>query len=217
MVDWLRSRRSFIAGGSTAILAPRLAMADAIDRPADSSHVAASDWLDARPGVPILGRPGGNLVIVEFMDYRCGFCRALQPTFARLLADVPALAIGVAEWPIYGDVSAYAARLALIASRHAVFRSVHEALLAARDDRRDAVLATAVAAGLPDALAADPVSVAWADEQLAAIAKDAAAMRFKGTPALLLGRKVVRGALSYADLRDLLMAEANALDRTQPK
>ena len=83
----------------------------------------------AAPGVPMLGDPSGAVTVVEFFDYRCGYCKhSLEAVrAAALLAGVR---LQMREYPILGEESVQAARAALAAARQGAYEGAHFALMA---------------------------------------------------------------------------------------
>jgi protein-disulfide isomerase len=158
-------------------------------------------------GAPIIGNPQGRDTIVEFFDYRCSYCRAEQRAFLRLLAQDKQARIVLEEWPIFGGVSIYAARVALASAWQGRFPAVHEALFASRGPldreriRQIAELAGVNLARLDYDMTADRAQL---DRALSRVAARAKTLRLSGTPGLVIGGTVVSGALSFHDLEDLL-------------
>jgi len=69
------------------------------------------------PETPVGGNPKGDVTLVEFFDYRCPYCKQVQPRLQELLAQDRQLRIAYKEFPILGAVSVAAARAALAAHR----------------------------------------------------------------------------------------------------
>ncbi len=61
----------------------------------------------------VLGNPEGDVTIVEFMDYRCGYCRRAHPEVADLIELDGNIRVIVKEFPILGEQSVLAARFAI--------------------------------------------------------------------------------------------------------
>ena len=83
----------------------------------------------AGPGVPALGDLSGAVTVVEFFDYRCGYCkRSLEAVRAALLQA--GVRVQMREYPILGEESVQAARAALAAARQGAYERAHFALMA---------------------------------------------------------------------------------------
>lgn len=157
------------------------------------------------PQTPAFGPPGADVVIVEFFDYRCGYCRQVVGPLAELLRSDGRLRVVYKELPILGPDSVVAARAALAAHRQGAYRPFHAALMTRRgafDDAAIAALATEL--GLDVArLRADmerPEIAAQIDRNRA-LARD---LGIRGTPAFVIGTELVPGAIDLATMRSLV-------------
>ncbi|MDE2516608.1 MAG: DsbA family protein [Rhodospirillales bacterium] len=162
---------------------------------------------------PVVGNPAGRVSMVEFFDYRCPYCRAMQPAITALLAQDKSVRLVLKEWPIFGGVSIYAAKVALAANWQGKFLAVHDAIFALpRPMDQASVRAAAAKAGVDMARLDRDLKQrdGELDAALARNQREARALGFQGTPGLVIGRVVVPGALSEADLRHLV-AEQKAL------
>ncbi|HVK93071.1 MAG TPA: thioredoxin domain-containing protein, partial [Mycoplana sp.] len=72
-----------------------------------------------------------EVVLVEFYDYACPYCKASNPHVDQLVRENPKLRVVYRELPILGDESVTAARLSLTASKAGRFQQFHDALYAA--------------------------------------------------------------------------------------
>ncbi|ESQ84360.1 hypothetical protein AEAC466_08375 [Asticcacaulis sp. AC466] len=78
---------------------------------------------------PILGNPNAPIKIVEFLDYYCGYCRAVTPELKAFLAQNPDVAIIVKEYPVIGQNSRPLAARALAAAKLGHYEAVHYAFM----------------------------------------------------------------------------------------
>ncbi len=100
-------------------------------------------------GTAWAGNPQGDLTIVEYFDYNCGYCRSTLPAIDALIAGDPKLRVVYRDWPILSPESATAARYSLVAADMGKFAEFHRALYAG-GPVSDATLAAAVTtAGQP--------------------------------------------------------------------
>jgi protein-disulfide isomerase len=160
------------------------------------------------PGVPILGSANADVTVVEYFDYNCPFCRALAPVFRPFIAQDHAAAVLYKEWPIFGGVSIYAAQAALAANYQGKYLQAHDALMSApRLGENGQVDAALRGAGVDMAqLKKDLLAHRAAIEELM-MRNDAEAHRLglRGTPGMLVGRRVVH---DISDLHALQAAVA---------
>jgi protein-disulfide isomerase len=164
----------------------------------------------AIPGTEAVGARKPDVVIVEYFDYNCPYCKKLVPALKALLAQDPKVGLVYKDWPILGPVSEYAAASALAAGWQGKYLAAHDALIGgprlAQDDQVDDILQHA---GVNmDALKKDRLGHA---KDIAALLgrndDEANAIGLKGTPGVLVGRQLVGG---IADLNMLKQLVANA-------
>jgi protein-disulfide isomerase len=154
---------------------------------------------------PVAGNARGDVTVVEFFDYRCGYCKSVLPTLRQLLEQDRQVRFVFKEFPILGPDSMLAARAALAARAQGKYVAFHQALMA-----QSGPLA------LPDILRVaaqvklDPVRLQAdmeAPEIRQAIQKNLALAQelgVRGTPAFVIGDELVAGAMELDALKDLV-------------
>lgn len=149
---------------------------------------------------PVLGNPDGDVTMVEFFDYHCGYCRTMVPGMQALLEQDKKLRIVMKEFPILGPDSVVASKAALAAAKQGRYEDMHFALMAEKDLSEPSVLALADRLGLDrDRLAADMKSPEVASVIEGNI-KLAQLLNINGTPSFVIGDEIVGGAAPIADL-----------------
>lgn len=185
------------------ILAPVTLLA-AEPRKAPAAIVSA---LAQPPLMPAAGAKDADVTIVEFFDYNCPFCKKTAPELQKLLHVDPKVRILYKEWPIFGDVSAYAARSALAANWQGKFLIAHEALIGSAHDLDETAQVDAILEGVGvnlTQLARDRTT--HATEITATLARDAqeaASLGFRGTPGIVIGRQLLPRSLTLKELEQL--------------
>lgn len=157
------------------------------------------------PSSPISGNPNGEITLVEFYDYRCGYCKRAADAVTQLQKEDPRVRVIYKDFPILGEPSELAAKAALasvVQGKHQVF---HEALLALKGEMTKAsILVTATEVGL-DAkrLEADMRNPEWdrVIEKNRALARD---LGISGTPGFIVGTELVPGVLDLKGLKHLI-------------
>ena len=153
------------------------------------------------------GNPKGDVTVVEYFDYNCGYCRASLPAIDALIADDPGLRIVYRDWPILSQESATAARYSLVAADMGKFREFHRALYAG-GPVSDATLAAAVTtAGLDLAKVQAAAKTPRIDAELTRNLDIAKKLGMSGTPSWVIGDQVISSALPIEELQRLV-AEA---------
>ena len=160
------------------------------------------DALIADPEAPVAGNPEGAITLVEFFDYRCGYCKRVKPTLETLLAENDDLRLVYKEFPILGPESTLAARAALAARAQGGYGPFHTALMEADGAlERAHILEIARSVGLDDERLVQDMDEPAIDaliESNAALAQD---LGIRGTPAFVIGDRVIGGALPIAEFR----------------
>ena len=162
------------------------------------------------PGAPVLGNPKGDITLVEFTDYNCGFCRRSQPEIARLLAMDPDLRLVIRELPVFGVGSRFAAEAALAANMQGKYPQIHAALMSmnGRADRVP-VLREARRLGMDLARLQHDMSQPPIAQHIAQSLHLAEGLEIMGTPTWVIGDRVIFGFLSADELSEAI-AEARA-------
>jgi len=203
--EYLRRNPEVLLEAIEAMRAKRDAEQQATVR---DSLVSLRGELENDPTSPVGGNPQGNVTIVEFFDYNCPYCKRVLPTVQTLLKTDGNIRYVFKEFPILGPQSVVAARAALAAWKLDRDRYVpfHTALMQSRgrlSERK--ILDVAADSGLDverlRAAMADP----GIDKVLARNAELARALDINGTPAFVIGEKVVPGAVDLETLTALVL------------
>ena len=138
-----------------------------------------------------------EVVLVEFFDYACAYCRASLPHVEQLLKEDKGLRVVFRELPILGQDSVAAARVSLAASKTGHFNQYHDALYAAGRPAPQTIAAAAQAAGIVPSLDADP----QVEGELKQNLQIAGQLGATGTPMWVIGDRVLSGAVGYEVLK----------------
>jgi protein-disulfide isomerase len=142
----------------------------------------------------VMGNPAGDVTLVEFIDYHCGYCKQLAPAIETLIQRDSQLRVLVKHLPILGPESIAAAQLALSAGQGATAQQVHKALLGA-----DAIDATSLQA-IGRQFGLKPIDVVAVNRQLGEVRVLSERLGIQGTPALIVGDVMFRGAVGTEEL-----------------
>jgi protein-disulfide isomerase len=138
--------------------------------------------------------PKGEFTVVEFFDYRCGYCKLVAPEVVKLAQENPDVRFVFKEFPIFGEVSDTAARMALTPQGKAKGLELYKAWMGDRGLDEAALDRHLKDAGL------DPKAVrAAADRpeitaQLQDVRTLASELGLEGTPAFVVGDYLIPGA-----------------------
>jgi protein-disulfide isomerase len=141
-----------------------------------------------------------EVVLVEFYDYACPYCKASNPHVDQLVRENPKLRVVYRELPILGPNSVEAARLSLAASKAGRFQQFHDALYAAGRPAPDTNAAAARVANIP----AKPSEDAAIEAELKKNFQLASQLGATGTPLFIVGDRVLSGAVGYEALKSAI-------------
>ncbi|MDE2486388.1 MAG: DsbA family protein [Alphaproteobacteria bacterium] len=142
----------------------------------------------------IVINPNGKVTVVEFFDYRCAYCKLAAPEVVKLIKDNPDIRFVFKEFPIFGDLSDTAAKVALTPQAKPKALQLYQSWMAEKaldDTLLDKDLA---AAGLNPAevrKAADDPAI---ERQILDTRALASALKIDGTPAFIVGDTLIPGA-----------------------
>jgi protein-disulfide isomerase len=162
------------------------------------------------PDIPVAGNVDGDITIVEYFDYQCPYCRKVDPELRQLVHDDGKIRLVQKDWPVLGEVSVIAARLALACKYQDKFIQAHEALIGVNSKLTEPRIRELLAgAGIDvDRATADLATNAKAIDAILARNNDqATAFGFNGTPSFIVGKFRVPGVLTLAQFQ-LAVADA---------
>jgi protein-disulfide isomerase len=188
-----------------AVQVLRERQARAEEEAARTAIASSRPSLLADPRDPVGGNPRGDVTVVEFFDYQCGYCKQVHPTVRALLDADAGVRKVYKELPVLGPASVTAARAALAAKAQGRYEEMHAALMEARGQLdEDRVLRIARSVGLDvDRLRADMASPA-VERHIQETMALAASIGIRGTPAFVVGDQLVPGATDLATLQRLV-------------
>lgn len=177
---------------------------------ADQSAVATNaQALFADPASFVAGNPEGDLTVVEFIDYRCGYCRKAHAEVAELVRSDGNIRYVVKEFPILGEQSLLAARFAIATLQLAgpeAYAKVNAGFYESfrGDVTPDTLKAFAEGLGL-DAAA---ILAGMDRPEVSKVIQDnhllAERLSITGTPAFLFGDQFLRGYAPLENMRALV-------------
>lgn len=152
------------------------------------------------------GNPAGDVTLVTYMDYACGYCRTSVAEIARLVAADPKLRVVYRELPILSAESRTAAQWSLAAAEQGKFMPFHDALFAAGRPSEATIAAAAHAAGLDIARAQRVAASAPVQAEIAQNLRLAGALGMTGTPSWVVGDRILSGAVTQETLVEAVKA-----------
>ena len=157
------------------------------------------------PSTPVGGNPQGDVAIVEFFDYRCPYCKQVEPSLEAMMKQDPKLRLVYKEFPILGPESVTAAHAALAAQRQGKYDAFHEAMMEARGSiTDDTVYRIAGSVGLDVEKLKGDMGSPDINQAIKSNLKLAKTLDIHGTPAFVIGDKVVPGAADIDTLKEMV-------------
>jgi protein-disulfide isomerase len=159
------------------------------------------------PDIPVAGNAAGDISIVEYFDYQCPYCRKIEPELRQVVQDDGKVRLIWKDWPILGEVSVVASRMALACKFQDKYIQAHEALIGVSSKLTEPRIRELLAgAGIDvDRCSRDLATNAKAIDAILKRNNDqATAFGFKGTPSFIVGKFRVPGILTMAEFEQVI-------------
>ncbi len=163
------------------------------------------------PAIPALGNPDGDVTIAEFVDYQCPICKLVFLELKKLMAEDSGIRLVMKDWPIFGDVSRDAARVALLSGEH--YAVAVDALMTNQrglsERRTNTILSSA---GVDVTMVRADLALRQPDVDASLFRTEAQATAFKlrGTPALVIGGSLYRRGMPVSELKQAVARARSA-------
>ncbi|TNC50780.1 DsbA family protein [Rubellimicrobium rubrum] len=157
------------------------------------------------------GNPEGDVTVVEFMDYRCGYCRRAFEEVEDLVEGDGNIRFILKEFPILGEQSVMASQFAITVQQlhgNDAYKAAHDALMLMQTDISEQSLTR-----LAEGLAFDPAPIMArmaAPEVMAIIDANhqlAQDLSISGTPTFVMGDRLVRGYVPLPTMEAIIEEE----------
>lgn len=157
------------------------------------------------------GNPDGDITVVEFMDYRCGYCRKAYQDVETLIEMDGNIRFVLKEFPILGDDSMASSQFAIAVKNlygNEAYKAAHNALIAMRGPANGETLgALAKELGHDGAEIAQKMMSDEVAKQIEATRALAQRMKINGTPSFLIGSEMVRGYVPLENMQAIVADE----------
>lgn len=160
------------------------------------------------------GNPDGSVTVVEFLDYRCSYCRRAYEEVNALVEDDGDIRFVVKEFPILGEASELSSRFAIAVKQIAgdeVYEQAHDRLMTLRGDVTLDSLSR-----LAEDLGQDPDTVIrrMNEEPVSEVIRQnrqlAEQMRIQGTPTFVIGGEMLRGYVPREGMEQVVKTARDA-------
>jgi protein-disulfide isomerase len=157
------------------------------------------------PNSPVSGNLNGDVTVVEFFDYRCGYCKRVAPAVTQLQQDDPNVRVVYKDFPILGEASEVAARAALASKVQGKHVAFHESLLASQNElTQETIFMIAAEVGLDIERLKSYMEAPLIQATIERNRMLARELGINGTPGFIVGNELVPGALDLKDLKNLV-------------
>jgi protein-disulfide isomerase len=158
---------------------------------------------------PTLENGAAKVTLVEFFDYNCPHCQAIEPMIERLVSQNKDIRIVYKELPVLGESSLYAAKAALAAREQDQYINFHQKLMARHGElSNDKVISIAKDAGLDVAKLQKDMESPKVQQELDDTRKQAIAIGLRGTPSIVIAPNPATAKMPI----ELIYGETNLQD-----
>ncbi|NOR63590.1 MAG: thioredoxin domain-containing protein [Rhodobacteraceae bacterium] len=164
----------------------------------------------------VSGNPDGTIEIVEFSDYKCGYCKRAYPELLQLVEDNPDIRMVVKEYPILGAESILASRAAIavqITEGDEAYEVFHDALMRENGPLTELSLPLiAERLGLDSAAMVEVMNTALVTQIIQTNRTLGQQMQVSGTPTYVIGTNMLRGYVPLAGMQQIVDEARAALN-----
>ncbi|MEP3630973.1 MAG: DsbA family protein [Hyphomicrobiales bacterium] len=171
---------------------------------------ANADILHSSDHQIVIGNPEGDVTLIEFFDYNCGFCRQTLATVEALIEQDPKIKVILKEFPVLGPGSQEAARISIAASKiaPAKYKDLHTQLLSSQGQVNERIaLALSANLGIDTDELQSLSQTRQVEEAIGEVYQLASELGINGTPSFIIGNELIPGAVDL----DVLQQKVSAM------
>ena len=156
--------------------------------------------------LPRVGNINGKQIIIEFVDYNCGYCKKTLPTISKLMKNFDNIQIVFIDFPILSESSEIAARASLAANEQNAYFEYHTILLNNTKSINESFLYK-----IAEELSLDiekfkkDMSSKKIKNNIINNINFANSLKIRGTPTFIIGKQILPGAYDYEKLKDIIL------------
>ncbi len=169
-----------------------------------------SGALSESPRAIVVGNPAGDVTLVEFFDYNCSYCKKAMGDVKTLIKNDPKLRVVIRDFPVLGPDSVEASMAAVAAKKQITgekYWEFHEKLLESRGRvGKERVFAVAKEMGADVAKLQKDMDAAETRATVEETMRFADALHLQGTPAFIVGKEIIFGAVGMEPLKTAIAA-----------
>ncbi|MDC9701018.1 MAG: DsbA family protein [Alphaproteobacteria bacterium] len=155
----------------------------------------------------VAGNKNGDVTLVMFFDYNCGYCRASFPIIEELIKSDPNLRILLREFPLLGENSAAVSRLAIASIKQKKYLEYHRALMSSKIRLdKEAALKIAIKVGIDPGKLEKEAQTPEIEGLLKETFRLSSDILLNSTPSFALGNEVLVGMIDLKELKNKIAA-----------
>ena len=156
--------------------------------------------------LPRIGNMDSKLIIIEFVDYNCGYCKKTLSTISKLMKNFNNIQIVFIDYPILSESSEIAARASLAANEQNAYFEYHTILLNNTKLINENILyKIAKELSLDIEKFKKDISSVKIKNNIIKNIKFANSLKIKGTPTFIIGKQILPGAYDYEKLKKIIL------------
>ncbi len=156
----------------------------------------------------VSGNPDGTITIVEFSDYKCGYCKRAYPEILQLIEGNPDIRFILKEYPILGAESVLASRAALsvlVNDGNDIYEKYHDALMRENGPLTELSLPMiAESVGADSAKMMETMNTPLITQMIQTNRTLGQQMQVSGTPTFVIGAQMLRGYVPLAGMQQIV-------------
>ncbi len=156
--------------------------------------------------LPSMGSKENNLIVVEFVDYNCGYCKKTLPIISKLIKNFQNIKIVFVDYPILSETSEIAARASLAAHEQKAYFKFHSILLNnSQSINEDYIYKVALNLGLDIKKFKQDMASSKIKKSILSNVKLARSLNIRGTPTFIIKDQILPGAYDYDKLEKIIL------------
>jgi len=176
----------------------------------DAKAKSFMEELKGKKNLPMAGNPKGDVTVVEFFDYNCGYCRKALSEVKKVIKDDKNVRVVFIDMPILGPSSLEVSKWSLAANMQGKYFEFHQAVMNKNGEKNESVLsAIAKDLGLDVAKMKTDKESEAVNLELQANLATAQDLGIRGTPGFIVGEQVVRGYVPSDQIKSIVATTRN--------
>ncbi|WP_337658543.1 DsbA family protein [Sphingorhabdus sp. Alg231-15] len=155
-------------------------------------------------GAAFAGNPNGDVIVVEYSDFACPYCKQTTADIDRVLKEDKNIKVVFRELPILSEASNDAAMMALAAAKQGKYYAFHKTMFATGRPTPSTIASAAKEVGLDMNAARKFITSPEAQQEVQRNIEVARKLQFTGTPAFVVGNQTEVGAVGYDGLKEMI-------------